>query len=403
MVPTQATAVPSVPSPRVLIVTELASFRLGGEPSMPPMFFKYFRERGVEAWLMCHERFREELFDLFPNDRDRFYFTPSSRVQDRLTSIGYKLPDSVNGLTFMVVRRALGHVLIAEEVGSTQNAEGNGIALPSTYCPLPTPLVYCIGNDQYFKRDEVGIIYQMNVLPGKQRGFIGATLLKAMFERSAYGCKRYCCWCAQDIAANKFWEAMGFVPLAFRAGSEKKSRVHIFWQKRIRQGDVTTPWWFPSKTAGGSIREDRIVLPISPGTHWSDAKPLILPDNAEESKQLPPPKRAAAKKPKILETLAPIRRNGLMFDIPKPGEPLPEMKATKEPKPKSERVKRMCDPRLVSAARELRDRWLEKVNATQAAVASGKYEVGRLVESEGSGPKMRFIGNGSRVLPAPAA
>ena len=30
---------------------------------------------------------------------------------------------------------------------------------------------------------------------------------------------------------------MGFVPLAFRAGSAKKSRVHIFWQQRIREGD----------------------------------------------------------------------------------------------------------------------------------------------------------------------
>src|SRR5688572_17171691 len=42
----------------------------------------------------------------------------------------------------------LGHVLIAEdETGQ--------------------PVGYCIGNDQYFKRDDVGIIYQMNVAPGK--------------------------------------------------------------------------------------------------------------------------------------------------------------------------------------------------------------------------------------------
>ncbi len=197
---------------------------------------------------------------------------------------------------------------------------------------------YCIGNDQYFKRDDVGIIYQLNVLPGKQRGFIGASLLKAQFERSAWGCKLCCCWCAQDIAANHFWEAMGFVPLAFRAGSEKKSRMHIFWQKRIRAGDTTTPWWFPSKTAGGSIREDRIVLPIPPGTHWSSAKPLIFPGNPEESKQLPEPKLATLKQPKIVQTPAPIRRNGLMFDIPQQGEPLPEAKPAKEPKPKAERV-----------------------------------------------------------------
>ena len=115
----------------------------------------------------------------------------------------------------------------------------------------------------------MGIIYQMNVLPVKQRGLIGATLLKAMFDRAAYGCKLFCCWCAQDIEANYFWESLGFVPLAFRAGSREKQRVHIFWQRRIRGGDTTTPYWFPSQTTSGSIREDRLVFPIPPDTHWS--------------------------------------------------------------------------------------------------------------------------------------
>jgi hypothetical protein len=73
------------------------------------------------------------------------------------------------------------------------------------------------------------MLYQLNVLPLRQRHLIGATLVKATFERAAYGCKLFSCWCAQDIQANYFWEAMGFVPLAYRAGSEKKSRMHIFW------------------------------------------------------------------------------------------------------------------------------------------------------------------------------
>jgi hypothetical protein len=232
----------------------------------------------------------------------------------------------------------------------------------------------------------VGVIYQMNVLPGRQRGFVGASLLKAQFERSAYGCRLYCCWCAQDIEANRFWEAMGFVPLAFRAGSEKRARVHIFWQKRIRAGDETTPWWFPSKTAAGSIREDRIVLPIPPGTHWSDAKPLILPGSVDESPQLPAPKRAASKKPTVVEVPAPVRRNGLMFDIPRQGEPLPEAtKPAKEAKAKPAKEKRKCDPRLIAAARELRDRWLEQVNSGEAEALvpqiTAKYDVRRALDA----------------------
>ena len=59
----------------------------------------------------------------------------------------------------------LGHVIIAED-------------------ERRTPVGYCIGNDQYFKRDDVGIIYQMNVVPERQRGLIGATLVKAIEERS---------------------------------------------------------------------------------------------------------------------------------------------------------------------------------------------------------------------------
>src|SRR5688500_19776918 len=51
------------------------------------------------------------------------------------------------------------------------------------------------------------------------------------------------------------------LPIFPRANSP---RVHIFWQRRIRAGDTgekATPYWFPSQTTSGAIREDRIVLP----------------------------------------------------------------------------------------------------------------------------------------------
>ena len=128
---------------------------------------------------------------------------------------------------------------------------------------------YIISKDRYLKRDELGVVYQLCVAPSVQRGLIGAALVKAVFERAAYGCRLFCCWCAQDLAANEFWEAMGFVPLAFRVGGKKK-RVHIFWQKRICEGDDATPWWYPFKTDSGAIREDRVVFPIPPGVGWRD-------------------------------------------------------------------------------------------------------------------------------------
>jgi hypothetical protein len=115
--------------------------------------------------------------------------------------------------------------------------------------------------------------------------------------------------------------------------------------------------------------------------HWSDAQPLILPADPEASHQLPVPKRAATKKSKVADKPLPIRRNGLRVDIPRPGEPLPETKAAKEAKPKTERTKRACDPRFVAAARELRDRWMEQVNSEGLrATGHAKYDVSRQLE-----------------------
>jgi len=209
--------------------------------------------------------------------------------------------------------------------------------------------------------------------------------LKAQFERSAYGCKLYCCWCAQDLAANKFWEAMGFVPLAFRTGGtasgKKPARMHIFWQKRIRSGDESTPWWFPSETSSGAIRENRIVLPIPPGTHWSEAKPLVLPQMSVVNGQLSvveekKPRRAVkVKKELVVVNPKAIASGGLRFATTAPSV-IEEKVEKKEKKPA---VKN--DPRLVAAARELKDRWLEQVNGGMyLPMNEAKYEVGRLIE-----------------------
>jgi hypothetical protein len=165
--------------------------------------------------------------------------------------------------------------------------------------------------------------------------------------------------------------------------------VHIFWQKRIRRGDVTTPWWFPSETSGGAVRENRIVLPIPPGTHWSDAKPIVLPNAdcqlpIDGVKQLPtagvtgPKKRVRKVKELVVVRPEAIVAGGLRFGTTVPG--MVEEKVVKKEKRQTKN-----DPRLVAAARELKDRWLEQVNAgLYLPEAVGKYEVSRLVsEREG--------------------
>jgi hypothetical protein len=306
-----------------------------------------------------------------------------------------------------------GHVLIAEEAPSSEFGVPSETTRPqlatrNLVLGTPQPVGYCIYRDRYFKRDDCGVIYQLNVTPGSQRQFIGAALVRGAFERSAYGCKLFCCWCAQDIAANHFWESIGFVPLAFRAGSRgqaqggrrKEGRVHIFWQKRIREDDHETPWWFPSETTGGSLRENRLVLPIPPGTHWSDAKPMVLPgagnpgagaglpgggtalgaaSDASDSETQATPKR----KPKAKAAKSKPRR-GLWFAAAEV-KPPPEAPEAKSKRPKRPRMpKQKNDPKFIAAARELRDRYLEEVNSPGSRMlpaANGKYDVSRQLEA----------------------
>lgn len=270
---------------------------------------------------------------------------------------------------------AKGQVLIAES-GSTGGT--------------PDPLGYCISSDRYFKRDDCGIVYQLNVAPSEQRGLIGATLIKAVFDRAPYGCKLFCCWCAQDLEANCFWESLGFVPLAFRtgarrAGKRKQPRIHIFWQRRIREGDSETPYWFPSETTGGAVRENRIALPIPPGTHWSDAKPAVLP-GIEEALNALPDGEAEAPRPKRTpqgkkgSDAAKRPSNGLWFAPP---EATPaEKRAAKAAQKKAKQPRRRNDPKLVAAARELRDRYIEQINdgLLLPPSACGKYDVSRALE-----------------------
>lgn len=63
--------------------------------------------------------------------------------------------------------------------------------------------------------------------------------------------------------------------------------------------------------------------------------------------------------------------------------PVPERieaarKKGKLPKPKADRIKPKADPALIAKARELRDRWLERVNAHGLELIAGKYDVARL-------------------------
>jgi hypothetical protein len=130
----------------------------------------------------------------------------------------------------------------------------------------------------------------------------------------------------------------------------------------------------------GAIREDRLVFPIPPGTHWSEVEAIALPQREkpaiEGPKEKPRPKPKAA--PSKVQTTAAF---GLRFAAPSPARaPKPKRERGEKPKEKAcpERSRRI-DPQLIAKARELRDRYLEHVNSEAHALrALGKYEVARL-------------------------
>ena len=56
---------------RVLVVAEHASAKFGGEAILPLNYFLFLREAGIEAWLLVHDRTRNELDKLLGADADR--------------------------------------------------------------------------------------------------------------------------------------------------------------------------------------------------------------------------------------------------------------------------------------------------------------------------------------------
>ena len=85
---------------RVCIVAENASFRFGGEASLPLHYFSRLRNRGIEAWLVIHGRTRPELETLFPNDQNRIQYIPDKWYHRLIWQLSRYLPRRVSEATF---------------------------------------------------------------------------------------------------------------------------------------------------------------------------------------------------------------------------------------------------------------------------------------------------------------
>jgi glycosyltransferase involved in cell wall biosynthesis len=135
---------------RPIIVAESASTRFGGEAFLPLHYFRLLRRRGVEAWMVVHERTRGELEELLPDDRDRISFVPDAWVHLWAGRLGARLPKGVNEMTLgqishgatQLVQRRILRDLVAR-VGATVVHEPTPVSpkAPSMTFDVGAPVV----------------------------------------------------------------------------------------------------------------------------------------------------------------------------------------------------------------------------------------------------------------------
>lgn len=128
------------------------------------------------------------------------------------------------------------------------------------------PAGYVLGAPRYHGLDACSIIYQAAVPYDAQRRAVGTLLVTRWCEALPAESKQVALWCAQDIEANLFWASLGFAPLAYRVGSIRQQRVHVYWSL-TEDGQRS---YIPDVTGSGLLRERRPVVHFEPGQGWND-------------------------------------------------------------------------------------------------------------------------------------
>jgi glycosyltransferase involved in cell wall biosynthesis len=135
---------------RVCIVAENASFRFGGEASLPLHYYSRLRARGVEAWLIVHGRTREELEQLFPDENGRIQFIADRWFHRLIWRLNSYLPRRVAGATFTTLmvlvnqyiqRQMLLDLIANEHINVVHQPVPVSPRAPSLICKLGVPVV----------------------------------------------------------------------------------------------------------------------------------------------------------------------------------------------------------------------------------------------------------------------
>lgn len=94
----------STDRPRILIVSEHASARFGGEAALPLHYFRVLRTRGYPVWLVTHARTRDELVQLFPGET-RILYVEDTWLHRLMWRISARLPAQIAYFTTGFISR----------------------------------------------------------------------------------------------------------------------------------------------------------------------------------------------------------------------------------------------------------------------------------------------------------
>jgi glycosyltransferase involved in cell wall biosynthesis len=135
---------------RVCIVAENASFRFGGEASLPLHYYSHLRARGMEAWLVVHGRTRQELEALFPNHAGHIQFIPDRWFHKLIWALNGFLPRRIAEATLgtlmvlvnQYIQRQMIQGLIAKHrVNVVHQPVPVSPRTPSLICKLGVPVI----------------------------------------------------------------------------------------------------------------------------------------------------------------------------------------------------------------------------------------------------------------------
>ncbi|MCL5975591.1 MAG: glycosyltransferase family 4 protein [Gammaproteobacteria bacterium] len=98
---------PEIQAIRVLIVSENATDKFGGESILPLQYFRFLRQANISTWLITHERVKERLTELLGEDLQYVIFIPETCLFSCLHNLGLRLHPRVRAISTQFLMQCL--------------------------------------------------------------------------------------------------------------------------------------------------------------------------------------------------------------------------------------------------------------------------------------------------------